>query len=487
MTRISIDQHYALPSSRGLRLPLLYAAILACANSSMAAPAPVKNLVPDTVSGRLGNTIVQETAKSLVARVKSLPLTQQPPKMAVNASCGAFGVGENLYRVAAFRDDVIRTASLIDQRVEARLAEQKIAVGPIVDDALFLRRVYLDLTGRIPTAAQARAFLDDSKRDKRSRLIDQLLASSEYGDHLGKVWRDWVAPAELPSEGNGGNQPIKATQDLGHWFAAQFNAGRGWDQIVTELLTVRGSLKEQPQAIYFSLVGNDRGEPEPSGIARNIGSLFLGVQLQCAECHDDPFKEWKQSDYWGMAASFRHLGWRFNGRYFDALDEIPYDETEQKKAGGNNKDKLSFIRDKAPLGNITIPAGALKNGGMIVPARFLQAVVSDSADQTPPLRPKFAEWLTSPENSYFARAFVNRTWGYLFARGILHPVDDFCSSNDPTHPELLQELTTEFVTHDHDVRHLLRCILNSETYQRTSLAASQKPAAATAAFARMPV
>jgi hypothetical protein len=458
------------------------------ARLSLAAPEKIKNLVPDTVFGKLGNSFIQENAKGSVAKIKALPLTQQPPKMAVNLSFTAHAVAENLYRVSAYRPDVERTSKALDRHVVDRLAELKIESGPSADEALFLRRVYLDVTGRIPSAAQARSFLDDTRPDKRRLLIDQLLASPEYGDHWGKVWRDWVAPAELPSEGNGGNQPIKATQDLGRWFAEQFNAGQGWDQIVTDLLTVRGELKQKPQAIYFSLVGNDRGEPEPAGIARNIGSLFLGVQLQCAECHDDPFKEWKQTDYWGLAASFRHLGWKFNGRYFDALDEIPYDEAVQgKNNNNNNRNKWKFISDKAPLGSITIPPGALKNGGTIVPARFLQAVVSDSADQTPPLRPKFAEWLTSTDNPYFARAFVNRTWGYLFARGILHPIDDFCSSNDPTHPELLQELTTEFINHGHDIRHLLRCILNSQTYQRTSTAAAQKPSAATTAFARMPV
>jgi len=470
-----------------LALPISLVVLTAHICTGLAAAEKVKNLAPAGIAGQLGNVLAQETAKSLVARVKAFPLTDQPPKIAAHASYGAFVVGNNLFRVAAFRDDVLRTSKLIDRRVELRLDELKIAPGPIVDDSMFLRRVYLDVTGRIPTAAQARLFLEDKNPDKRRMLIDQLLASPEYGDHWGKVWRDWVAPAELPSEGNGGNQPIKATQDLGHWFAAQFNDGRGWDEIINDLLTVRGTLKEQPHAIYFSLVGNDRGEPEPAGIARNIGSLFLGVQLQCAECHDDPFKEWKQADYWGLAASFRHLGWKFNGRYFDALDEIPYEQAAQEKKNGNAKDKFSSIRDKAPLGSITIPPGALKNGGTIVPAKFLHAIASASADQTPPLRPKFAEWLTSTDNPYFARAFVNRTWGYLFARGILHPVDDFCSSNDPTHPELLKELTAEFASHDHDIRHLLRCILNSQTYQRSSLPAAQKPDAATATFARLPV
>lgn len=464
----------------------LIAAVLAYCLSVHGAP-PSNNYVPEFPLGRVANTTVQEISKSLVARVKAFPLTQQPPKMAVNASSGAAMVAQNLYRVTAFAEDVELTSKLIDRRIDARLETLNIHSGPLCDDSEFLRRIYLDLTGRIPSAAQARGFLEDTNPLKRRLLIDQLLASPEYGDHFGRVWRDWVAPAELPSEGNGGNQPIKATQDLGHWFAAQFNAGRGWNQIVTDLLTVRGSLKEQPQAIYFSLVGNDRGEPEPAGIARNIGSLFLGVQLQCAECHDDPFKEWKQTDFWGMAANFRHLGWKFNGRYFDSLDELPTDAVNDDKSKANNKGKLSFIRDKAPLGNITIPMGALKNGGTLVPAKFLLAEASDSADQTPPLRPRFAEWLTSPDNPYFARAAVNRMWSYFFARGILHPVDDFCASNDPTHPELLGELTDEFKKHDYDLRHLIRCVANSQAYQRTSRAAEQKPAEATATFARMPV
>lgn len=449
--------------------------------------APVKNLVPEFPFGQLANSTIQETAKSLVNRVRSLPLTEQPPKIAVNVAARAHSIANNLFRVAAFAGDVERTSKLIDRRIEARLEALNIKPGPLCDDSEFLRRVYLDLTGRIPTAPQARAFLDETQPEKRRLLIDQLLASDEYGDHLGRVWRDWIAPAELPSEGNGGNQPIKATQDLGYWFAAQFNAGRGWDRIVTDLLTVRGTLKDQPQAIYFSLVGTDRGEPEPAGLARNIGSLFLGVQMQCAECHNDPFKEWKQTDFWGLAANFRHLGWKFNGRYFDSIDELPPDAVTDEKSKGNNKGKLAFIRDKAPLGSITIPTGALKNGGTLVPGKYLLAAVSDSADQSPPLRPRFAEWLTSSENPYFARAAVNRLWSYFHARGILHPVDDFCASNDPTHPELLAELTDEFKQHDFDLRYFIRCVTNSRAYQRTSRAAEQKPTEATVAFARMPV
>ncbi len=476
--------HHRLTYSRGFPVKtccciVAVLVMLIAANKSYGSPLndPVRSLV-------------REISGSVVARIKLIPFKAAPVKIVTGAIVSSESVARNLAEVSYLAIEVRRMIGLIDQQIQARLESLGLEAAPLCDEPDFLRRVYLDLTGRIPTAEQARSYLADNHPEKRRLLIDELLAREEYGDHFGRVWRDWIAPAELPSEGNGGNQPIKATQDLGYWFAGQFNAGRGWDQIVTDLLTVHGSLKDQPQGIYFSLVGDDLGQPQPAGIARNIGSLFLGVQLQCAECHDDPFKEWKQTDFWGMAAHFRHLGWKFSGRYFDNIDEFA-PAANSDKVKGNNKGKLTLISDKAPLGSITIPPSALKNAGDIVPAKLLQAALDAETTQSAPLRPHFAAWLTARQNPYFARAAVNRMWGYFFARGILHPVDDFCTSNDPTHPELLQALTTEFAARDFNLRHLLRCLLNSQAYQRTSRIVSKaspaKETDLTTAFGRMPV
>jgi hypothetical protein len=371
-------------------------------------------------------------------------------------------------------------ARRIDAEIQRVLKQSNAAPATIADDAEFLRRAFLDLTGRVPTVPQATAFLDSKDPAKRAKLIDDLLASPNFGEQFGRIWRDWIAPAELPSEGNGGNQPIAATQNLGKWFAARFNADEGWDAIVRKVLTADGTLKEQPQGLFFSLAGTDTGKPEPAGAARAIGSLFLGMQLQCAECHDDPFKHYKQSDYWGLAAFFRNVGWKFNGRYFDMVTELPGGVPQ----GG--KDKLQTISDKSPFAKITIPKGALKNGGTVIPGKYPEGAVL-AAEDGKPLRPILADWLTAKENPYFARTFVNRTWSYFFARGIVHPIDDMREKNPPSHPELLAYLAEEFAANGYTVKHLVKAITLSNAYQRTSRPLNGDAPDLAAKFGRMPV
>lgn len=369
-------------------------------------------------------------------------------------------------------------ARIIDAEIDQHLREARLPAAAPCNDAEFLRRVYLDITGRIPTAKQAAQFLDSTDPEKRGKLIDDLLVSPQYGEQFGRVWRDWIAPPELPSEGNGGNQPIQATQNLGKWLAQRFNQGDGWDKIVRNILTVDGTLKDQPQGIFYSLVGDDQGRPQPAGAARSISSLFMGVQLQCAECHNDPFKEWKQADFWGTAAFFRNLSWKFNGRYFDSITES-FDPTSGGKKG-------PAPRDPAPNGAITIPKEAFKNVGTTIPGKFIGGDMLAAQDKQL-LRPLFSNWLTARDNPYFARAFVNRTWAYFFARGLVHPVDDLRDDNPASHPALLKALTEEFVAADFDVRHLIRCIANSRAYQRTSQPGSEKSHETVAAFGRMPI
>lgn len=386
------------------------------------------------------------------------------------------------YAGAAKPRGVADLAQVIDAQVEQHLRQSKLTPAPLCEDAEFLRRAYLDIAGRVPTSRQAAQFLDSTDPDKRRQLIDELLASPHYGEQFGRVWRDWIAPAELPSEGNGGNQPIKATQDLGKWLGQRFNQGDGWDKLVRTILTVEGTLKEQPQGIFYSLVGDDMGRPQPAGAARAITSLFMGVQLQCAECHDDPFKSWKQADFWGTAAFFRNMNWKFNGRYFDSISENFAVDPKAKNAGK----KGPGTRDATPNGRIAIPKEAFKNAGTVIPAKFIGADAFN-AKENQPLRPVFADWLTARDNPYFARAFVNRTWAYFFARGIVHPLDDMRDDNPPSHPALLKQLTEEFIAADFDVRHLIRCIANSRTYQRTSRPSKERNAETVAAFGRLPV
>ncbi|MSQ96996.1 MAG: DUF1553 domain-containing protein [Gemmataceae bacterium] len=354
-------------------------------------------------------------------------------------------------------------AAAIDQHLNKGLASAKLKSVPPGDDAEFLRRVYIDLTGRVPTADQAIAFLDNKDADKRAKLIDALLATPQFGEQLGRTWRDWICPPELPSDGNGGAQPHKEAQNLGKWMGERFAAGDSWNKITREILTVDGEINKKPQVIFFGLVG-DGGRLTPDGSARAVASLFMGVQMQCAQCHDDPYRDWAQQDHWALAAFFSKINGGFN-----KVSESPTPKNSTQ---------------------ITIPKSAFKNSGTIVQAAFLKGKTFN-LNKDEALRPHFVDWLTTKDNPYFAQSFANRAWFYFFARGIVNPVDDFRELNPPTHPGLMKLLTNEFAVSGFDVKHLIRCICNSEAYQRTSRVTGgtdeQTVAALTAAYGRMPL
>ncbi|MEM7232139.1 MAG: DUF1553 domain-containing protein [Planctomycetota bacterium] len=374
--------------------------------------------------------------------------------------------------------DALKISAQVDALIDAQLHRKKLPRLDAARDFEFLRRISVDVAGTTPDAERARRFLASEEKDRRQKLVDEVLDDEKFGRQFGRVWRDWIAPAELPSEGNGGNQPITATRNLGKWFAEQFNAGTPWNQIVSGVVNVKGHIKENPQGLFFSLTGTDTGIPEPAGATRAISSLFLGIDVQCAQCHDDPYRDWKQNDFWGVAAFFRNLEAKFDGRYFGSLKE---------SFGRPSKGaKKTTTRDRSPNGSITIPRDSFKNAGDVVMARF---VLGDKieAKAKEALRPAFTEWLVSAKNPYFARAFVNRSWAYLFGRGIIEPVDDMRPSVAPSVPGVLELLTKEFIASDFDVKHLFRCILNTKTYQRSSLATSDAERSARDLFGRAPV
>ncbi|MFM7072054.1 MAG: DUF1553 domain-containing protein, partial [Planctomycetota bacterium] len=341
------------------------------------------------------------------------------------------------------------------------LAAAKLQPVDASDDQEFMRRLYLDLTGRVPTIEQAIAFLDGTDADKRGKLIDELLATKEFGEQFGRTWRDWVCPPELPSDDNGGAQPYKQADAFGRWIGERFAAGEPWNKIVREILTVKGETKQNPHVIFFALSGAG-GSTTSDGSARAVASLFLGVQLQCSQCHDDPYRDWSQKAHWGLSAFFS----RTRGN-FDKLED----------------DKGAKWRE------IAIPKSAFKNAGEQIPAAFLGATPLGEGDIDP--REALSNWLTAKDNPFFARAFVNRLWFYLFSRGIVNPVDDFRELNPPSHPGLIQMLANEFVAADFDVKHLFRSICRSRAYQRTSVVPGgvdeQARGALTTAFGRMPL
>jgi hypothetical protein len=347
-------------------------------------------------------------------------------------------------------------AAAIDTLIDERLASAGVSASPAAADGEFSRRATLDILGRIPTSPEAIAFLDDADPDKCARLIDRLLADPQYGEHLATIWNELIQPRDAGSK--------KAVRDaLTPWLAEQFNRGRGWDAIVADLLTVTGTIRDNPQA-GFILANSENSEPQPHLLADATARLFWGVQLRCAECHDHPFAPWKQTDFWGTAAFFSRLrkgytdGKSPNGYTFT---ESPPDEPLSQKFA-----KLLAATDVAGPA-IVVPETGGKLANQVVRARFLGGDEPSWTDNGP-YRERFVAWTTSADNPWFAANTVNRLWAQLMGRGLVNPLDGFQPGNPPSHPGVLDLLASELVASDFDIKHVLRIICSTRAYQRTS-------------------
>jgi hypothetical protein len=343
---------------------------------------------------------------------------------------GAALAGDVPRKEAGGRLDARALAGLIDKAIQQRLTADKEMPAPLADDAEFLRRAYLDLTGVIPPADKVAPFLDSKQPDKRARLIDELLASPSYGRHMGDLWQEvLLTQRDIYSRG-------LPDEPLVSWFAEGFNSNKPWDKQVTELLTSTGTQEQNGATTFFLALRY------PDKINDTVCRVFLGIQLQCAQCHNHPFTSWKRTEYWGMAA------------FFAKVD----DGAPQKlfKVKAPNVVEASTIQKKR------LPDSALK-----VSPRFLGGE-SPKLNNKEPYRPLLAQWLTSANNPYFARATVNRVWSQFFGRGLVNPVDNLCEENPPSHPELFEALTQQFTRSAFDMKYLARAICNSQAYQRSS-------------------
>lgn len=332
----------------------------------------------------------------------------------------------------AGEQDAAQLAGQIDRLIDQRLEAEGIEAADQADDAEFLRRVYLDLHGVVPPAEQAKEFLADEKSDKRARLIDALLTSPRYGEYLGDLWQNYLL-SPLADDYQ------KRAEKFRQWLAEQFNT-KNWDEIASELLTAAGKIEDNPGVIYLVEGRLPRTVPDLTDLTSRY---FLGVRLSCAQCHDHPFVDWKQQDYWGVAAFFTQV-------------QTPGRSKQVYSLGVKDDPKITLasLKDGAP------------DGFLDRPPTFLGGEELETSKQTN--RAEFVGWMTSSDNPYFARAAVNRTWWRLFGRGLVQPVDDMHVANVPSHPELLDLLSRQFAESGFDLKFLTRAILLSNAYQRTS-------------------
>jgi hypothetical protein len=316
------------------------------------------------------------------------------------------------------------------------MAAAGVRPAEVASDAEFFRRLSLDLVGRIPTAAEARAFLADQAPNKPERAIDRLLSRPRHASHLASVWRGWLLP-EITAN------PEARYFQIGFekWLAERFHQGVGYDQIVRDLLAAPLPSSadeaahvlrepERPNPLAFYAVK----DAAPGKLAAAATRSFLGLRLECAQCHDHPFGRWTQQQFWNQAAFFAGIERQGRGM-FAPLTEDPTKRTV-KPDGGKRE----------------------------IAAAFLTPVAVKEA--TP--RAQFAAWVVARENSFFAKAAVNRVWGMLFNVGLVDPIDDFHDANAPSHPEVLNELASAFVASGFDLDYVFKALCRTRAYRRTS-------------------
>jgi hypothetical protein len=340
----------------------------------------------------------------------------------------------------------------IDKHLAGGFGENAKHVAPRASDEEFFRRVYLDLVGTTPTVSELNDFLADSAKDKREKLIDQLLASPGYARRMA-----WFFDVMLMERGKDAKVPRAAWEA---YLLAVFTENKPYDAFVRELLSNDGADPKTRVAAKFFL---DR-DMEPHLVTKDIGRIFLGRNLQCAQCHDHPvIDDYKQADYYGIQAFLSRSFLFPNVNAATAvIAEKAEGDTTFMSAFDKNK-KLSSTLPHMPGGKpVEEPKTEKGKEYKVAPAKDVKPVPTNSR------RALLADAVTSPENKAFARNAANRLWAMMMGRGIIHPVDLDHGNNPPSHPELLNDLAAEFVSHKYDIKWLVREIALSEAYQRSS-------------------
>jgi hypothetical protein len=349
-------------------------------------------------------------------------------------------------------------AAWIDGRMADHFAKNAAAQPSLVDDATFLRRVYLDLAGTLPAVSEVRDFLDDESGQKRTRLVDRLLADPRFAAHQARTWRRVLVSDPAPAASFGGQ--------VEQWLTEQFAQNAAFDELTRKLITAGGAEQKadadakdeedndenaaaSPQSSAVSYLRSTGGDP--ASVAGSVSRIFLGVRIECAQCHDHPFTDWKQQDFWGIAAFF--AGPRYN-------------RPAPPAANGNDRQQPPTTDER--LTSITAP-----EIGRSYEASFFwdgDTKPEIPGDKLP--RQVFADWLTSPKNPHFAATAVNRVWQQLCGQGLTESVDDLDRADHAARAVLLDDLARHFAQQRFDLKWLISGICRSKAYQFAASATS---------------
>ncbi|MBS0260657.1 MAG: DUF1549 domain-containing protein [Planctomycetes bacterium] len=319
----------------------------------------------------------------------------------------------------------VTPTNYVDELVNEKLKKLRIAPSAVCDDETFLRRIFLDLTGTLPTVEDYSRFISSTDPEKRNKLIDELLNRKEFTEIWVGYWAEWlmVRSSNVIS--------YKAMLLYYNWLADQIGRNVPLDKMVQTLLGANGGTFKVPQTNYY------QSETDTLKVAENVAQVFMGMRIQCAQCHNHPFDRWTQDDYYSFAAFFSQVG---------------------RKQGEDYRETIIF---NSGGGEVAHPVG-----GRVMAPKFLGGGPADVAGKD--RRIVLANWLASPQNPYFATNFANRVWSHFFGLGIIDPVDDVRISNPASNPELLNEMAKRFTASNYDFKQLVRDICRSQTYQRST-------------------
>lgn len=335
--------------------------------------------------------------------------------------------------------DVRSLTTWIDEHLAARWQADGIAPAEAATDAQWLRRVYLDLAGVIPSVWEVREFLANETPDRYERVVDRLLESPAHATHFARELRK-----SLLSETDANRNLVQFIPNTEQWLRNQFVEGRPYDEVVRDILICELA----PPGTQTSLFQNNReASPvgffgakgaKPENLAASTARQFLGVRIECAQCHDHPFADWKQEEFWQLAAFFASIQRSDEANEFSPVTEDHKIRTIQIE-GTKQKVEAAYLDGGSPEWN---------------------------DDEAP--RVRLAQWITARDNPYFARTTVNRLWATMFGTGLVEPIDDFDPQNPASHPELLDKLADEFVAQDYDLRFILRSLALTRAYRLSS-------------------
>lgn len=364
------------------------------------------------------------------------------------------------------RSQVEEAAAKIDALLEASWAKYEVSASPNLKDEQFLRRIYLELGGRIPTYFEAMNFIGSKTKDKRSELIDSMLESPDYVSHFYNYWADILRLCERP-------QPNVIMDPYLTYVKDCIRENKPYDKWVHEMLTAEGKIWENP-AVGFQI--RDDGMPLP--YIDNTVRVFLGTQIGCAQCHDHPFDIWTQKQFYELAAFTSGTRTRLGGgdpefKGGNPINQLIKDaqaKTPDGKVSGSlqqmiraNQFAVRYAKRDLKLPHDYAYSDAKPN--QVVKAKVLWGEVPAQAEKATP-REQFAAWIAGRSNRQFARNIANRMWQKMMGVGIVEPVDDFRKNNPPTNPELLEHLTDEVIRLNYDVRELVRVIAYTKAYQK---------------------